>query len=263
VEDSPSFFLSRGKEARQQSIFCFLGGDFPGNLIGKMRRPRVLTNFAMTADGKISTRNLTPSGFTSGRDKRRLLEIRSLGDALLVGRGTAEADNMSMTIPAEDLRAERVARGQAEHPVRALISNSGAIPASLRVFTNTAAPTVVYATEAMPAAVRQTLQTVADLQLFSEKNVPLREVLHDLQMRHGVRTLVCEGGPTLVKSLLADDLVDEMFVTIAPILFGGKNAPTMTGPPGSFLPASRIFRLKHFFIENNEAYCHYVKRIKR
>lgn len=226
-----------------------------------MRRPRVLTNFAMTADGKISTRNHTPSGFTSDRDKRRLLEIRSLGDALLVGRGTAEADNMSMTIPAEDLRADRVQRGQREHPIRALISNSGAVPPTLRVFTNTAAPTVVYSTQSMPAQSREELEKHAELRLFSEKTVPLREVLRDLQIRHQAQTVVCEGGPTLVKSLLADDLVDEMYVTIAPLLFGGKNAPTMTGSPGAYLPVTRFFRLKSFFIENNEAYCHYVKRM--
>lgn len=225
-----------------------------------MRRPRVLTNFAMTADGKVSTRNYTPSGFTSERDKRRLLEIRSLGDALLVARGTAEADNMSMTIPEESLRAERVKRGQAEQPIRVLVSNSGEISATLKVFTNQAAPTLIYATERMPAEVRNALQAVASVHLFPEKSVPLLRMLGELRKKHQVRIVVCEGGPTLVKSLLAEDLVDEMFVTIAPQIFGGKDAPTMTGTPGSFLPEARHFRLKDFFVENNEAFCHYIRR---
>ncbi len=186
-----------------------------------------------------------------------------MGDALLVGRGTAEADNMSMTIPAEDLRAERLARGQAEHPVRVLISNSGKIPATLKVFTNTAAPTLIYSTEAMPAASREELQGHAELHLTAAKTVPLGWVLDDLQANHGVRTVVCEGGPTLLKALLAEDLLDEMFVTIAPKIFGGKEAPTMTGRGGSFLPQTRHFRLKNFFVENNEVYCHYVTRITR
>ncbi|MEO7933194.1 MAG: dihydrofolate reductase family protein [Chthoniobacterales bacterium] len=226
-----------------------------------MRRPRVISNFAMTADGKVSTRNHTPSGFTSARDKRRLLEIRALGDALLVGRGTAEADEMSMTIPAEDLRAERLARGQSEHPLRVLVSHSGEIPATLRVFANAVAPTLIYSTEAMPAASREALQARAELHLTHEKTVPLRWVLGELRSHHGVRTVVCEGGPTLLRALLAEDLLDEMFITLAPKIFGGKDAPTMTGKASSFLPETRHFRLKKFFVENNEVYCHYVRRI--
>ncbi|HEX8372349.1 MAG TPA: dihydrofolate reductase family protein [Chthoniobacterales bacterium] len=228
-----------------------------------MQRPRVISNFAITADGKVSTRNHTPSGFTSARDKRRLLEIRSLGDALLVGRGTAEADNMSMTIPDEDLRRARVARGQSEHPIRALISNSGEIPPTLKVFTNTVAPTLVYSTEAMSEANRAALGAHAKLRLSPADSVPLNWLLNDLRANHGVRTVICEGGPTLVKALLAEDLLDEMYVTIAPKIFGGKDAPTMTGSVGSFLPEARHFRLKDLFVENSEAYCHYVRRQSR
>ncbi len=220
-----------------------------------------MTNFAMTADGKVATRNHTASGFTSSRDKQRLLEIRSLGDALLVGRGTAETDRMSMTLPDESLRAARLSRGQSAHPLRVLISNSGTISPTLNVFSSTASPILVASSEAMDSANREMLAPLATLRLYPGNEVPLPTLLADLAKHYAVRSLVCEGGPTLVKSLLAADLVDEMFVTIAPQIFGGKNAPTMTGLPGDFLPASRCFRLKDFFVENDEAYCHYVRRI--
>ena len=224
-----------------------------------MRRPKVISNFAMTADGKVSTRNHTPSGFTSQHDKRRLLEIRSLGDAVMVGRGTAEADNMTMTIPVDDLRAERLARGQSGHPIRVLLSHSGDIPPTLKVFTNNVAPTLIYTTDAIPVSSRVALESHAQITAFPEKKVPLRSVLDDLRTRYQVKTLICEGGPTLIKSLFADDLLDELFITIAPKIFGGKDAPTMTGLPGSFLPNSRQFRLKSLVIENDEAYCHYIR----
>src|ERR1700736_5086273 len=61
-----------------------------------MSRPKVILNFAMSVDGKVSTKRYQPSDFSSRDDKRRLLEIRSLGDALLVGRNTGAIDNMSM-----------------------------------------------------------------------------------------------------------------------------------------------------------------------
>ena len=90
--------------------------------------------------------------------------------------------------------------------------------------------------------------------------MPLTWLLADLRINHRVRTVVCEGGPTLVKTLLEEDLLDEMFITIAPRIFGGLEAPTMTGKPGAFLPESRLFRLKNVTVEGDEAYCHYVRR---
>ena len=73
-----------------------------------MRRPRIIVNFAVTVDGKVSPAIPAPSRFTSSYDKHRLLEIRSLGDALMVGRNTVEIDNMSMGLPDQDLRLARV-----------------------------------------------------------------------------------------------------------------------------------------------------------
>ena len=93
-----------------------------------MQRPRIILNFAMTIDGKVSTAKLTPSGFTSAFDKHRLLEIRSLGDALMVGKNTLQIDRMSMGLPDEALRQARVQRAQAEYPIRVIISNSGDTP---------------------------------------------------------------------------------------------------------------------------------------
>ena len=66
-----------------------------------MSRPTIVINFAITADGKVSTVNKDPAHFTSKADLQRLLSIRTKADAILVGRGTLEADQMSMTIPPE------------------------------------------------------------------------------------------------------------------------------------------------------------------
>src|ERR1700733_7772759 len=114
-----------------------------------MPRPQIILNFAMTVDGKVSTAKLTPSGFTSTFDKHRLLEIRSLGDAVMVGKRTLEIDQMSMGLPDEALRRARVERGQSERPIRVVISNSGDISNKLHIFTKPGSAIVIYSTTRM------------------------------------------------------------------------------------------------------------------
>ena len=162
-----------------------------------MLRPRVLVNFAMTVDGKVSTAKLGPANFTSKHDKRRLLEIRSLGDALIVGRNTVQTDNMSMGLPDEDLRKARLERGQSEYPLRVVVSNSGDISTQLNIFRHQFSPIVVYSTTRMNSANREALKAQAQLHLHAGERVHLPGVLEELYQKHGVRTLVCEGGPGL------------------------------------------------------------------
>ena len=117
--------------------------------IGK--RPFVTANFALTWDGRISTRRSTPADFSSKSDKRRLVEIRARCDAVLVSAKTVAADNMSMGLPDAALRAARSARGQREYPLRVLLTNSGRIDPALRLFTKTFSPIVIFSTTRMPA----------------------------------------------------------------------------------------------------------------
>jgi riboflavin-specific deaminase-like protein len=223
-----------------------------------MPRPRVLVNFAMSVDGKVSTFKLGPANFTSKHDKRRLLEIRSLGDALLVGKNTVQTDNMSMGLPDEDLRKARLARGQTEYPLRVVLSNSGDIPPDLKIFRHRFSPIVVYSTTRMNAANRQVLKQKAELHLTEGEKVPLEKVLEDLYQKHLVRTLVCEGGPSLARALAGIDAIDELFLTIAPFLFGGFHAPTLLGRAGAFLSASRVYRLESMKVLSGECYLHYI-----
>jgi riboflavin-specific deaminase-like protein len=223
-----------------------------------MQRPRIILNFAMTVDGKISTAKQSPSGFTSAFDKHRLLEIRSLGDAVMVGRNTLEIDQMSMGLPDEALRQERVQRGQNAYPIRVVISNSGDISNNSHIFNHRFSPIVIYSTIRMPLAHQTELQTRAELHLSPHDRLNLRDVLNDLYQTHQVRTLVCEGGPQLARSLAEMDAVDELFLTIAPILAGGADAPGLLGTSGTFLPASRLYRLESMKVEAEECYLHYV-----
>ena len=210
-------------------------------------RPFVTVNFAVTADGKISTRKRTPSDFSTPGDKRRLLEIRATCDAILVGARTLASDTMSMGLPADDLKAARVKQGKPTHPWRVIVSNSGKFSPELKVFHTPKLPTpIVFTTRAMPSRSITALASLCDLYLHLSEKVNLRAMLMTLREDYGVKRVVCEGGGTLLHALLADDLVDELHVTMCPRVFGGTKAPTMTGAGTSFLPASVALKLDHF-----------------
>jgi riboflavin-specific deaminase-like protein len=223
-----------------------------------MQRPRIILNFAMTVDGKVSTAKQTPSGFTSAFDKHRLLEIRSLGDAVMVGRNTLQIDRMSMGLPDETLRRARVERGQTEYPIRVVISNSGDISNNLHIFEHRFSPIVIYSTTRMPFTNQTELRGKAELHLSANDRLSLPEVLNDLYEMRQVRTIVCEGGPQLAHALANVDAVDELFLTVAPILAGGTEAPGVLGASGIFLHASRKYRLESMKVEAGECYLHYV-----
>lgn len=222
----------------------------------KRERPFVTANFAITADGRISTRNATPANFGSARDKRQLLEIRAGCDAVLAGMKTIATDNMMMGLPAEDLRAARIAKGLPAYPTRVLLSASGRIDPTLRVFARDFSPIIVFSTTRMPQPVRDALAGKATLHLH-ERAVDLDSMLSTLRREHGVKRLVCEGGAQVLRALLVAELVDELHLTVSPRIFGGVKAPTLTGIAGDFLPHSTSLALREMRVFDGECFLRY------
>jgi len=223
--------------------------------------PHLSINFAISADGKISSVDRRPSGWTSKADFERLIELRKPADALLVGRGTLVADQMTMTVP-----------GAARQPLRCIVSRCGKLDATHPIFSRDGGEIHLLVTgEITPPSGGQRLEekepeapsTWRGRPARSPENgeidqqaVPsgvtvhrggIREFLELLERDHGVRHVHCEGGGELVRALAEEDLIDEIHLTWAGhTLFGGGDAPTVTGVPGDFLPASRQFKLSHF-----------------
>src|SRR6476646_11087026 len=135
--------------------------------------PFVAVTFAMTVDGKVTTKNYTPFYFTSREDKTHLIRQRALGDAVLVGHGTIENDNVRLGIPREDLRQERIARGQTPYPIRVIVSNKGRINPKLKIFEDDFAPIIIFSTTRMPRRTRQQLRKKATLYLSEARRVDL------------------------------------------------------------------------------------------
>jgi 5-amino-6-(5-phosphoribosylamino)uracil reductase len=227
------------------------------------QRPFVAVTFAMTVDGKITTKNFSPVDFTSREDKTHLLRQRALGDAVLIGHSTLKHDNVRLGLPDPKMREERIARGQTPFPLRVIVSNEGRIDASLKIFQADpakAGPIVIFSTVQMPARNQKALREKATLHLSDARSVDLTWMLQQLRRDYSVRTVACEGGATLFRALLEADLVDQLNLTIAPFLFGGANAPTLTGLSKEFLPRSIRCSLTDMQIVGEECFLTY--RIK-
>lgn len=202
------------------------------------KRPFVAVTFAMTVDGKITTRNFSPVDFTSREDKMHLLRQRSLGDAVLIGHSTLKHDNVRLGLPHPELREARLARGQSPYPLRVIVSNEGRIDSSLKIFQSDISPIVIFSTVRMPARYQKLLRQKATLHLSDARSVDLTWMLEQLRSAYRVRFVACEGGATLFRALLEKGLVDQLNLTIAPYLFGGVDAPTLTGRSKDFFPKS-------------------------
>ena len=186
---------------------------------------KIMINFALSADGKVSTRAKTPAHFTSRQDLDRLHEIRKRTDAILVGRNTLEADQMTMTVP--DLPNEK-------QPWRCVITEKGHLDLQHPLFQS-------------EGGLRHIVtSSTADLSSFPAiiHQLGLIEWLHWLEHESEIETLLCEGGGALVKNLFELDVVDTIHLTLAShSIFGGHDAPGIAGLPGDYLPASRHYRL--------------------
>ena len=224
------------------------------------KRPFVAVTFAMTVDGKITTKNFSPVDFTSREDKTHLLRQRALGDAVLIGHSTLKHDNVRLGLPDPKMREARVARGQTPYPLRVIVSNEGRIDVSLKLFQTDISPIVIFSTVRMPARYQKALREKATLHLSDTRSVDLAWMLQQLRRDYAVRTVACEGGATLFRALLEKDLVDQLNLTIAPFLFGGANAPTLTGLSKEFLPRSIRCSLTEMRIVGEECFLTY--RIK-
>jgi riboflavin biosynthesis pyrimidine reductase len=183
-------------------------------------RPFVYMNFVSTVDGR-AARDGRTEALGGEADLELLLELRVLADAVLVGTGTLRAEGYDRLVRGEPRRARRIANGLAEDPLAVVLTRRSAVPWDAGLFQSPDQPVVVYTgveTEPpdVPAAV--------DLVRLDEPTPA--EALADLRGR-GVRALLCEGGPTVFGALLSAGVVDELFLTISPLLTGDENEPNI------------------------------------
>ncbi|MCO5171751.1 MAG: dihydrofolate reductase family protein [Planctomycetes bacterium] len=208
-----------------------------------MARPRVVLVAASSLDGKLSTVGRDPVTWTSRADRARLFERRDAADALLVGAGTIRAEDPPL-LPTPARRAARAAAGKAENPLRVVVSRSLDLPVGRALAPAPDAPVVVVGPtpgSGVPEARARALEAQG-LEVWPLLGPPgdLARALEALFAR-GVREVACEGGGALNAAMLAQGLVDEVHLTVCPVVLGGAAAPTLADGPG--LPAPPRARL--------------------
>lgn len=192
------------------------------------RRPYVVVNMAMTADGKIATTNRAVTSFGSPRDARHLMELRASADAILCGAGTVNEAGITLGLEGEAFLRQRRGLGLSGVPLRVVVSGRARVRPDADVFRTPGGPVVVIASRAAPESVLRELRRHAgDVVIFGKTEVDIVAALHWLYATRGVRRLVGEGGAELNDALFRADVVDEFHVTLCPKLFGGRTAPTV------------------------------------
>jgi 2,5-diamino-6-(ribosylamino)-4(3H)-pyrimidinone 5'-phosphate reductase len=202
-------------------------------------RPFVTINTAMTVDGKIDTVERTGAVISSPRDWERVDRLRAESDAVMVGGHTLLGDDPRLTIKSPALRNERRARGLDENPIKVGIISKIEDPQAgptlheaSRFITSGPARRIIFTTDQTNPAQSARLRALgAEVYVMGEHRVDLAVALRQLY-RLGVRRLLVEGGSTLNAELLAQRLVDEIYLYLAPLIFGGTSAPTLAGGDG-------------------------------
>jgi 2,5-diamino-6-(ribosylamino)-4(3H)-pyrimidinone 5'-phosphate reductase len=205
-------------------------------------RPFVFVNIAMSADGKISTRERRQVRISGKEDFARVDTIKAGSDAIMVGIGTVLADNPSLTVKSQELREQRLASGVDEHPIRIVVDSLGRTPPDADILHKGTGKRIIAVSQQAPGTRVTELARHATVIVAGEEHVDLAALL-DTLYRQGIRRLMVEGGGTLIWALFEQDLVDELQVFIGDMIIGGRDAPTPADGKG-FLREEDFVRLR-------------------
>ncbi|MHA6795206.1 pyrimidine reductase family protein [Pseudonocardia bannensis] len=184
--------------------------------------PYVRVNFVSSLDGAVSVDGRS-GGLGSAADKRVFGLLRRLADVILVGAGTVRAENYR--------GARRPTDGRDTPPPIAVVTGSADLDPESRLFTDTAVPPIILTRASAPAQRRDRLAAAGGDVVVLDRLDPAG-VIAELG-RRGLYRVLCEGGPGLHGDLVAADAVDELCLTVAPLLTGGEAGRIAHGAPAT------------------------------
>lgn len=203
---------------------------------------------AMTADGKIADGGRSAAKFSSPQDFRHLEEQVAQADAVLIGAGTLRIHGTTMRVLDSELIQARVQRGQTPQPIQIVCSRSGNLDPDLKFFRQLVPRWLLTAANIQARGFERVLQ-IADQQGIDWPRawVELRSL--------GIDQLCILGGAEIATALWEQDLVDELQLTVCPLIFGGATAPTPCMGQGLAIP--RQLKLIEAKSVGQEVYLHY------
>jgi riboflavin biosynthesis pyrimidine reductase len=214
-------------------------------------RPRVVAAMISSADGRATVAGRSV-GLGHPADRALLRELRAAVDAILVGPGTLRAERYANLLD-DDQREWRRARGLAAEPIVATIARRGDVPVEVPLFSEPDARIQVY-TEAEAPPVDGCRAEVA-VHRFAPGGAKPAAVLAHLAAERGVCSVLCEGGPTLLRALVAEARVDDLLLTLAPLLAAGNGPAVLEGE--ALDPPCRL-RLSDVHRADEHLFMHYV-----
>lgn len=200
--------------------------DYPPEL----DRPWVQVNFVSSPDGAVTVGGKS-HGLSGPADKKVFMLGRTLADVVLVGAGTAAIEGYEGVKAGEVRAAARTRLGLSPVPPIAVVTRRATIDPAAPLITESAVPTIVLTCLAAAEDRRTALADAgADVVITGDADVDLPVALAELDKR-GLRRVSCEGGPHLFGGLIEAGLVDQLCLTVSPMLAGGDASRIAVGPP--------------------------------
>jgi 2,5-diamino-6-(ribosylamino)-4(3H)-pyrimidinone 5'-phosphate reductase len=198
-----------------------------------MRLPFVYVNFAITADGKIAPANRVFKPFSSKADQELLMELRTRADAVMAGARTVDRYPANLGPGGKARREKRRRLGFSEYNLRVVVSGAGTLDANAEIFKHRFSPIVVLVSERISDRNLRKLKSLADeVKVCGRDEIDFVKALQWLREKWKVKRLLCEGGGALNEALFRAGVVDELYLTISPVIFGGRDAPTLADGKG-------------------------------
>jgi riboflavin biosynthesis pyrimidine reductase len=228
---------------------------------GRPAAPTLRANFVTSADGAVTLDGFS-AGLSGPADKRLFGLLRMLCDGLLVGAGTLRHEGYRPVRLDEPRRAWRREHGLHPYPTLAVVSASLDLDPAAPVFAQAPVRPVVLtgARSVAPPGLDEVVDVVRVGAGFGEAAAEVDPVAGVAELRRrGLDHILCEGGPRLFGTLLAADLVDELCLTVAPVLAGPGAGRIVGGPPS---PA-RTLRLAHALEADGSLLLRYTRAAAR
>lgn len=224
----------------------------------------------MSADGKIADASRAAARFPSATDKAHLEAQIAKADATLFGAGTLRAYGTTLPVTNAALIEARRSRQQPDQPIQIVCSAIGNLDPKWPFFQQPVPRWLITTLEGMQSwreGRRKDIKQPFEQVLITERPFNWQIVMQDLLYgksalssaanRPAVQNLVVMGGGELVASLLSEGLIDDLYLTVCPLLIGGKTAPTPVGGLGFTLPRTPQLTLKSCQVEADEVFLHY------